>query len=143
MNSIQFIHIWSGIELFYRTERMLHYMSTVFEPNFMAFTHHAYAFLSTGSHLVVSVIQITSFFYQYSKVRYGTTPGGRFLRSDSHRAIQEDIFARLLALSTFTVATMRAQSSESAKHVSSKNELGSETGTPNNCALAIEPRALR
>jgi hypothetical protein len=54
------------------------------------------------------------------------TPGGRFLRSASHRAIQAEIFARLAALSTFTVATMRVQSSESAKQVSSKNELCSE-----------------
>src|SRR6266481_4966860 len=79
--------------------------------------------------------------YQYSKVRYGTTPGGRFLRSASHRAIQAEIFARLFALSTFTVATMRAQSSESAKQVSSKNELCSEYGTPKNCAVDVEPRA--
>lgn len=84
-----------------------------------------------------------SYVYQYSKVRYGTTPGGRFLRSASHRAIQVEIFARLVALSTFTVATMRAQSSESAKHVSSKNELCSEYGTPKNCAFDVEPRAGR
>jgi hypothetical protein len=76
-------------------------------------------------------------------VRYGTIPGGRFLRSASHRAIQAEIFARLAALSTFTVATMRAQSSESAKHVSSKNELCSEYGTPKNCVFGVEPRAGR
>lgn len=81
--------------------------------------------------------------HQYSKVRYGTTPSGRFLRSASHRAIQAEIFARLAALSTFTVATIRAQSSESAKHVNSKNELCSEYGTPKNCALGVEPRAGR
>ena len=81
--------------------------------------------------------------YQYSKVRYGTTPDGRFLRSDSHRAIQAEIFPRLAALSTFTVATIRAQSSESAKHVSSKNELCSEYGTPKNCVFGVEPRAGR
>jgi hypothetical protein len=49
----------------------------------------------------------------------GTTPGSRFLRSASHRAVQTEIFA----LSTFTVATIRAKSSETVKHVSSKNEL--------------------
>jgi hypothetical protein len=38
---------------------------------------------------------------------------------------------------------MRAQSSESAKHVSSKNELCSEYGTPKSCADAVEPRAGR
>jgi hypothetical protein len=35
----------------------------------------------------------------------GTTPGGRFLRSASHRAVQAEIFA----LSKFTVATSRAK----------------------------------
>jgi hypothetical protein len=68
--------------------------------------------------------------YQYSNVRYGTTPGERFLRSASQRVIQVDIFARLAELSTLTVAMIRAQSRESAKHVSSKNELCSEYGTP-------------
>jgi hypothetical protein len=52
-----------------------------------------------------------------------------------------EIFARLAALSTFTVAIMRAQSRESAKHVSSKNELCSEYGTPKSCAVGVEPRA--
>lgn len=86
---------------------------------------------------------IQFWFYQYSKVRCGTTPGGRFLRSASHRVIQAEIFARLFALSTLTVATMRAQSSESAKHVSSKKELCSEYGTPKNCTVDVEPRAGR
>ena len=82
--------------------------------------------------------------YQYSNVRYGTTdPGGRFLRSTSQRAIHAEILARLAALSTFTVATMRVQSSDSAKHVSSKNELCSEYGTPKSCAAGVEPRAGR
>jgi len=82
--------------------------------------------------------------YQYSNVRYGTTdPGGRFLRSASQRAIHAEILARLAALSTFTVATMRVQSSDSAKHVSSKNELCSEYGTPKSCAAGVEPRAGR
>lgn len=59
--------------------------------------------------------------YQYSRERYGgATPSGpRFLRSASQRATHAEIFARLAARSTFTVATIRAQSSESAKHVSS------------------------
>jgi len=79
--------------------------------------------------------------YQYSNVRYGTTDScGRFLRSASHRAIHAEIFARLAALSTLTVATMRTQSSDSAKHVSSKNELCSEYGTPKSCADGVEPR---
>ena len=52
-----------------------------------------------------------------------------FLRSASHRAIQAEIFARLAALPKFPVATIRSQSSESTKHVSSKSELCSEYGT--------------
>ena len=70
----------------------------------------------------------------------------RFLRSASHHAIQADIFARLAALSTllstFTVVTM-PQSTESAKHVSSKNGLCSEYGTPKNYAFGVESRAGR
>lgn len=82
--------------------------------------------------------------YQYSSVRYGTTdPCGRFLRSASHRAIHAEILARLVPLSTLTVAMMRAQSSDSAKHVSSKNELCSEYGTPKSCADGVEPREGR
>jgi hypothetical protein len=38
---------------------------------------------------------------------------------------------------------MRAQSSDSAKHVSSKNELCSEYGTPKSCADGVEPREGR
>ena len=49
---------------------------------------------------------------------------GRFLRSASHRVIQAESLARLAALSTFTVAMMRAQSPKA--HVSSKNGLCSE-----------------
>jgi len=47
------------------------------------------------------------------KVRYETTQSDRFL---SYRAIQAEILARLAVLSTLSVATMRAQSSESARH---------------------------
>ena len=52
---------------------------------------------------------------------------GRFLMSASHRAIQAESLARIAALSTFTVATMRAQSTEA--HSSSQNGLCSEYGT--------------
>ena len=52
---------------------------------------------------------------------------GRFLRSASHRTIHAENLARLAALSTFTVATMRAQSTEA--HSSSKNGLCFEYGT--------------
>jgi hypothetical protein len=38
---------------------------------------------------------------------------------------------------------MRAQSRERAKHVSSKNELCSEYGTPKSWAVGVEPRAGR
>lgn len=60
--------------------------------------------------------------YQYSGERYGcttTAPPPWALRSASQRATQAEIFARLDARSTLTVATIRAQSIESAKHVSS------------------------
>ena len=76
--------------------------------------------------------------WSYSNVGYGTTTSGHFLCSASHRAMQAKILARLAALSTFSVATMRAQSSESARQLEERTEV-----RVLQCALAVEPRARR
>ena len=65
-------------------------------------------------------------------------PGSSLFLSASHRSTHFDIFPRELSLPTFTVAIMRTQSSDSAKHVSSKNELCSEYGTPYRSSDAVE-----
>ena len=76
--------------------------------------------------------------WPYSNVRYRTTPSGRFLCSASHRAIQAKILARLATVSTLSVATMGAQSSESAHQLEERTVLRAL-----HCALAVEPRARR
>lgn len=79
--------------------------------------------------------------YQYSNVRYFTTSiFPRFFLSASHRSTHFAILPLDVSLPTLTVAIIRAQSNDSAKHVSSKNELCSEYGTPYTCKVAVELR---
>lgn len=62
----------------------------------------------------------------------------RFFLSASHFSTHFDILPLELSLPTFTVAIMRTHSNESAKQVSSKNELCSEYGTPYNNSVEVE-----
>ncbi len=88
-----------------------------------------------------TIPDLTAHSYQYSEVRYFTTSTfPRFFLSASHRSNHFAIFPLDVSLPTLTVAIIRAQSNDSAKHVSSKNELCSEYGTPYTCKVDVELR---